>query len=1387
MPESGSRRQSLPSRLSEAVGWPLCANGRVIIHLCELDPEIRPITGTSSILRPGECYFHIARSSSQTPGLVLCLKLRTSSGELIDLRIPPQRLSMAFSQKWFEETISAHDSRLLGALQFCVVSFERSIERIDLQLLTSGWQVPFAPFPAISSSASCSCSNLTSSSNAENTLLDNELICAPEGVHEECQCLCRLNSGDKGNLPAVGNPDPPDPPDAKHAHLPLNSRSQPFPPESAHQSGRNENPGSSNRANLINELHSELMLSGAMTFPGILDRQQHPVIFMFGRNFPVSATDTDVADVFCYFYFIPRESVSRSGFTVVVDMCFPNDSVISQAKFLNILDEAIHKTEQRIQNAIHKVLVIIHSETPIEMADQIRDELIKSSSLKITFVHGRDELRIHMDDMNIITELGGRLNFNHQKFVAYRKEIEPFIETCRHASRRLLEALQELRLLDSCSCQYKLGGGGMPAQQMPPTDFAGPNHPHITAAHFNVMIQAQKKMMQSILEDKHLLQLQTTGDAMLIRFQQDQMANMEAKDSYDQASQIYSEVHSAAVKLARLADKRLAKLEKAYHVKRFEEDARKVLAWLCKKGEDGLARYSITGENLNELRQQQREFEKFYFTASHQLEKGSDLVEEFSNTEQADYPTVAIELCRALKDNLKKFADRLDDVRDRIDDTARCYCLVERAFEWTLNTINFMSQFKLEPEPTLLFLNEHLQKMESYVRVHPALTKDNFKEMDQIAARLKVSKLSEQCIIAKNRCQEAEALVIAKETSFLKAKFALIPVKCLDDTAKNRASPFSAEVIPYRNFRQPSIPEMDETSSSSEPPFIDADSVTGTDSLVIGSVSSVLEDYPTALDVHVERRNKTGNMKRSLTWQAGECSRASSGSSSDKSSGNSEENEGKFSAEDFAHTDKARVNRRESWTVPTSNSHLLACLPKDTGNAVSGSAGAGLDSAGHYGSNALLVMQELIQTELDYVTALRFVIDNYLPEIFRDSLPQVLRGKRNVVFGNLSKILEFHENEFSHTLESCASSPFHIGQVFLQFEKQFYLYALYTHNKPKSDELMAECGNEYFKTKQIALQDKMDLSSYLLRPVQRMGKYALLLKQLLKVCPRSDPEWADLQAAEEMVKFQLRHGNDLLAMDLLKDCDVNLKEQGRLLRQDDMVVWQAGKKKSVKRVFLFEELILFSKTRRLKNGNESFVYKFSLKTNDIGLTEQLGDSLTKLEIWFRKRKLGDNFILQAASCDIKQAWTRDISSILWNQAFRSKDARLAEMTCMGIGSKACLDIKPSEDQINHRFVNLRALGRFRDGSSSHSIDFLSSGSKHPRPHSVISLSSSSTNGSTLVSGPMPISIPAWAPQPSSSFPDDPNESPRRSQCSSESGICSDMVNSSSPVDSDSSK
>ncbi|XP_054482963.1 pleckstrin homology domain-containing family G member 4B-like [Anoplopoma fimbria] len=295
----------------------------------------------------------------------------------------------------------------------------------------------------------------------------------------------------------------------------------------------------------------------------------------------------------------------------------------------------------------------------------------------------------------------------------------------------------------------------------------------------------------------------------------------------------------------------------------------------------------------------------------------------------------------------------------------------------------------------------------------------------------------------------------------------------------------------------------------------------------------------------------------------------------------------------------------------------------------------------------------------------------------RADLPQDLRGKRSVVFGNLEKLLDFHSQFFLRELEACWKHPLRVPHCFIRHKEQFGLYALYSKNKPKSDALLAHHGNSFFRRKQVELGDKMDLSSYLLKPVQRMSKYALLLTDLIKeVGVAQEAELAALHAATNMVKFQLRHGNDLLAMDAIRDCDVNLKEQGQLIRQDEFTVW-TGRRKCQRHIFLFEELVLFSKPKKMEGGLDVFIYKHSFKTADVGLTESAGDNGLRFEVWFRRRTAkNQTFILQAATSEVKHAWTTGIARILWTQATRNKEMRVKEMVSMGVGNKPFLDIQP---------------------------------------------------------------------------------------------------------------
>ena len=104
-------------------------------------------------------------------------------------------------------------------------------------------------------------------------------------------------------------------------------------------------------------------------------------------------------------------------------------------------------------------------------------------------------------------------------------------------------------------------------------------------------------------------------------------------------------------------------------------------------------------------------------------------------------------------------------------------------------------------------------------------------------------------------------------------------------------------------------------------------------------------------------------------------------------------------------------------------------------------------------------------------------------------------------------------------------------------------------------------------------------------------------------------------------------------------------------------MWQ-GRKKSMRHIFLFEDLILFSKTRRGLTGHDKYVYKMSIKMSEIGLTETVGtgtdSSGLRFGIWFRRRYSRDTYILQAADTLIRNSWVRDISRLLWKQAIMSR-------------------------------------------------------------------------------------------------------------------------------------
>ena len=113
-------------------------------------------------------------------------------------------------------------------------------------------------------------------------------------------------------------------------------------------------------------------------------------------------------------------------------------------------------------------------------------------------------------------------------------------------------------------------------------------------------------------------------------------------------------------------------------------------------------------------------------------------------------------------------------------------------------------------------------------------------------------------------------------------------------------------------------------------------------------------------------------------------------------------------------------------------------------------------------------MKELIQTEKDYVYDLEHIVKGYLKEFARagKKIPADLRGKKNIIFGNIEQIYEFHKNDFLLELESCQDQPSLVGATFLRKCNEFEMYVTYCKNKPSSEELELDYINlPFFKVR----------------------------------------------------------------------------------------------------------------------------------------------------------------------------------------------------------------------------------------------------------------------------------------------------------------------------------
>ncbi|XP_012537851.1 protein still life, isoform SIF type 1 isoform X7 [Monomorium pharaonis] len=191
------------------------------------------------------------------------------------------------------------------------------------------------------------------------------------------------------------------------------------------------------------------------------------------------------------------------------------------------------------------------------------------------------------------------------------------------------------------------------------------------------------------------------------------------------------------------------------------------------------------------------------------------------------------------------------------------------------------------------------------------------------------------------------------------------------------------------------------------------------------------------------------------------------------------------------------------------------------------------------------VILELIETERTYVKNLNNLLENYLEPLKRETF--LSNAEINALFGNIQEIVTFQRQflqNLDHAIEMEADFNsfdhpsqfkgvlFSIGSAFLYYVNHFKLYSSFCASHSKAQKVLhPNEGNqalqEFLQARNPRQQHSSTLESYLIKPIQRILKYPLLLQQLRNLTDERSEEHQHLIEALKGMEKVAEHINEM--------------------------------------------------------------------------------------------------------------------------------------------------------------------------------------------------------------------------------------------------------------------
>ncbi|XP_032035211.1 pleckstrin homology domain-containing family G member 3 isoform X2 [Hylobates moloch] len=297
------------------------------------------------------------------------------------------------------------------------------------------------------------------------------------------------------------------------------------------------------------------------------------------------------------------------------------------------------------------------------------------------------------------------------------------------------------------------------------------------------------------------------------------------------------------------------------------------------------------------------------------------------------------------------------------------------------------------------------------------------------------------------------------------------------------------------------------------------------------------------------------------------------------------------------------------------------------------------------------VVREIVETERLYVQDLRSIVEDYLLKII--DTPGLLKPEQvSALFGNIENIYALN-SQLLRDLDSCNSDPVAVASCFVERSQEFDIYTQYCNNYPNSVAALTECMRDkqqakFFRDRQELLQHSLPLGSYLLKPVQRILKYHLLLQEIAKHFDEEEDGFEVVEDAIDTMTCVAWYINDMkrrhehaVRLQEIQSLLINWKgpdltTYGELVLEGTFRVHRVRNERTF---FLFDKTLLITKKR-----GDHFVYKGNIPCSSLMLIESTRDSLCFTVTHYKHSK--QQYSIQAKTVEEKRNWTHHIKRLI---------------------------------------------------------------------------------------------------------------------------------------------